>query len=420
MNGENHKLYHEDNLYILGKWFARERHLKGFSTRGLSRASNITASLISDIENQKIRPNMETIRQLYHELDIEFVVDINHLTAVQENIMSLYYAVYDQNLQTIHNFFTALKNQIPSLRYSPIAIDLLIIEAIIPTMISDFEVPSAFHALKHHLSYLSTTQKERYYIALGYQQIAAKDYLNAIDSLHQAISFHREGRGFAVAHELIALIYSKLFDPLKAIEYGSKASKMHAKWSNISRKIETDFIQIKSQLEVNQMHQAQTLISNLSYVIVESNQKQWFELKAFEAFLHYKLGSYTESLDILEHIPKRNFYLDLLQLELNLALSKKEESFKHYQSLIKTYPRDTHPLEHAISVLVYHQENEKPHELTQEAQEYLLNHIQDIEELDVLKKVVECGLNHTLKKTDQSALVKWVKLSQKLIKNGKI
>lgn len=420
MNAENPKIYHEDNLYILGKWFARERHLRGYSMRGLSRASNMTASLISDIENQKIRPNLETIRQLYGELDIDFILDENYLTTMQENILNIYYAIYDQNLDTIDNFFASLKQQIKQLRYSPIAIDVLIIEALVPTLIDDYQVPKAFYALKNHLSYLSTAQKERYFISLGYQQMLKKDYEKALDSFQQAISFHREGRGFAVAHELISRIYSKLFDPFKAIEYGVKASRFHAKWSNIARKIDTDFIQIKSYLELNQTHQAESLIRNLSYLIVESNQRQWFELKSFEVYFYYKLENYEKCLKLIETIPQRNIFLELLHLQVNLNIGRDQESQIIFENLTGQYPQSTHPLEHAMTQLLFYPYEKKITAAIDDACRYLIKHIKHIEEYDAIKDLVTVGLKYAVAKNDDECIEEWVKLSQKLIKFQKI
>ena len=420
MNGEILKLYHEDNLYILGKWFAREKNLKGFSTRGLSRASNITTSLISDIENQKVRPNLETIRQLYKEVGITFISDENHLASIQENILSLYYAVYDQNHEAINTFFVGLQTQISPLKYSPITIDIIIIEALVATLVDNHQVPDAFYALKNHLPYLSVIQKERYFIALGYQQIKEKEYPKALDSLHQAISLHREGRGFAVAHELISVIHSRQFEPLKAIEYSAKASRLHAKWSNIIRKIATDFIQIKSYLEVNQTDQAELLIRNLSYVLVESNQKQWYELKSFEAYLYYKKGLYEKSLSILESIPQRHFYLEILSLQVLINLQKTEEVEALYLSLMNQHPKPTDQLENAIIQMIYHQNKQEPQKALDEASSYLLENIEQLEELDALKDIVEFGMNYSLLKEDLKSLEDWVKLSQKLMKFDKI
>jgi transcriptional regulator with XRE-family HTH domain len=414
MNVESFKPYHEDNLFILGRWFSRERKQRGYSTRGLSRASNITPSLISDIENQKVRPHIETLQQLYAQLNLTFITEMDRLAAIQENILSLYYAIYDQNIETVKTFYTGIKAQSEVLRYSPITIDILIIEGLIPTLLHDQNIPPAFYALKNHLSYLSTVQKERFFISLGYQQFKEAQYDDALDSFKQAISFNREGRGYTASLEMIAAIYSKKFKPLLAIEYASRASKLNAKWSNIIRKIQSDFIQIKGYIETNQFNHAETLIRNLSYVLVESDQRQWYELRAFEAYLAYKKGLHQEAIQKIETIPVRHVYLDLLLLHVYIQ-SESEKAQSQYEHLINIHPSSTHPVLNAIIQLIQHQKTKIPNALMDEAIEVVINNIHQIDEMDGLKEVVAIGAQYAMVKNDINTLEKWFKFSQKLL-----
>lgn len=414
MNAESLKPYHEDNLFILGRWFSRERKQRGYSTRGLSRASNITPSLISDIENQKVRPHIETLQQLYGHLNLSFITETDRLAAIQENILSLYYAIYDQNLDTVKTFYSGIKAQSEVLKYSPITIDILIIEGVIPTLLQDQTIPPAFYALKNHLPYLSTLQKERFFISLGFQQFKEANYDEALDSFMQAISFNREGRGYTVSLEMIAAIHSKQFKPLLAIEYASRASKMNAKWSNIIRKIQSDFIQIKGYIETNQFAQAESLIRNLSYVLVESDQRQWYELKAFEAYLAYKKGLHQEAIQNIEIIPVRHVYLDILLLHAYIQ-TENEKVQTHYETLITKHPSSTYPVLNAIIQLIQHQKTKDSHPLMDQAIEIVLNNIHHIDEYDGLKEMVAIGAHYAIIKNDIKTLEKWFNVNQKLL-----
>ena len=419
MNGENGKFYTDDNLFILGKWFALERKQKDYSIRGLSRAANMTASLISDIENQKIKPNLDTLKQLYQQLDIPFITEPDQLTAVQENIVSLYYAIYDQNEDVIQNLTFGLNAQIESLRYSPVTVDILITEGFVSMLNQDESPPKAFFALENHLDYLSLVQKERYWIALGYHQMRVEAYEEALKSFKKAIECHREGRGYAVSHQSMASIYSRMFNPIKAIEYAAKASRYHAKWSNIIRKIETDFIQIKSYIELNQLEAAEALIKNLSYVLVESDQRQWFELKSLEAYMAFKKDDYERCLKILKKIPVHHFYLKLLSLQSYQKTHQEDLVSTVYQSLTSEYPAAKEPLKYAITQVVYHGIKKDSKE-TDEAYRYILDHINEVEEYDVLKDLVIKGTKAALVNKQLDTLAQWVEISQKLMNFHKI
>lgn len=416
MNGEITKLYHEDNLYILGKWFKKERKRKDYSTRGLSRAANITPSLISDIENQKIRPNLETLKQMYEQLAIPLVTDENHLAMVNENIQSLYQAIYDQNISTFEDLFEGLKVNIKPLSYSLITVDILIMEALIPILIPEYPVPDAFFSLKNHLSYLSVMQKERFFIAMGYQSILKHQYQEAIDYLKQGINLHREKRGFAVSHEWIALCYSRLFNPMKAIEYAKAASKMHARWSNITRKITTDFMQIKSHIELNQLDTAALLMRNLSYVLVDSNQKQWFELKSFEAYLEYRKGNYKETLASLDHIPYHHFYLNILKLNASIKLGDLALAKTYYESITQD---EKDPLKKAVYEGFY-QVSHSPSKKVESIFDFIISHLGEMEELDLIREISAAALQYFMQQGDLHRLKDWLNIQQKLMKFEKI
>jgi len=415
MNGENGKVYVEENLFILGKWFALERKQKGYSIRGLSRAANITASLISDIENQKVKPNLDTLKQLYQQLDITFITETERLKAVQENILSLYYAIYDHNVETIKTLYAGIKSQAQTLRYSPITVDIIILEAFMPSILKGHTVPSAFYALENHFSFLSTTQQERFYLALGYHQFHAKDDLNALASFQKAISYHREGRGSTVAYEMMAKIHSRALKPLDAIELGSKASKAHAKWSNLIRKIDCDFILIKSYLETGQYNRAEALIQNLSYVLVESNQRQWFELKAFEAYLDYKRGHFERAIQKILMIPERNCYLDLVLLNIYVRQDVQVEAEALYERLSKTCTEKKDTLMHAILTLIYHQNTKVQLRIMDQAIHTIIPRLKTIDEFDLVKEVIQMAAHYATINKDLDQLAKWFEISRKIM-----
>jgi len=415
MNGENGKVYAEENLFILGKWFALERKQKGYSIRGLSRAANMTASIISDIENQKVRPNLETLKQLYQQLNITFITDSERLKAVQENILSLYYAIYDHNLETIKTLYAGIKSQAQTLRYSPITVDIIILEAFMPSIFKGHTLSSAFYALEKHLSHLSTTQQERFYLALGYHQFNAKEDLNALASFQKAISYHREGRGATVAYEMMAKIHSRGLKPLDAIEHASKASKAHAKWSNLIRKIDCDVILIKSYVETGQYERAEALIQNLSYVLVESNQRQWYELKALEAYLDYKKGHLNQAIEKILMIPERNCYLDLVLLNIYVNQDQSTEAAALYERLSKTCTAKKDALMHAILTLFYHQNTKVQLKALDQAIHTIIPRLKTIDEFDLVKEVIRMAAQYAFINKDLDHLAMWFEISRKIM-----
>jgi len=331
---ENHSLAHPDNLYIVGAWLSYERALQGYSLRGLARGSNVAASLISAIENQKTKANLETLKYLYEALHHPFITDEDYLKSVQENIQSLYYAVYDQNDAVIPHLYAGLKEHFTKLKYSPITVDLILIEAFMQIHYEDGPVSKAFEALIHHETFLSTPQKQRLYLNLGYLALKGGDVTGAIQAFEKVLVNHRESRAHAVALTMIAQLKLRDFDILGALERANEASKLHAYYSNLFRKVEVDFTLIQCHITLNQLQHAESILQNLSYVLVQSNARYWNELQAFKAYVAYRKGAFHESIQILHKIEERNLLQTILLAQSQVHTSKLDAAKSLYDALL--------------------------------------------------------------------------------------
>lgn len=324
---------HSDNLFILGAWLSYERSRSGYSLRGLARGANVAPSLISAIENQKTKPHLDTLKSLFESMDYAFVLDETYLSSVHENINALYYAIYNQNTDATKNLYDALKPQFEDLKYSPLTIDLILAEAFAHIHIEKKPVSDAFLALKHHLKYLSVVQQQRYYINLGYYALGLNDKASAQAAFENLINCHRESRAHAVGLTLLAQLASEAFHPIQAIEYAEEASKLHARFSNLFRKVEADFLAIKSHIELKRLNSALSIIHNLSYVLVESNQRYWPALQSFKAYLHYRQGLFSKAADILEGLDERDFFQEILLAQSYVYLQEKEAAIQTFKKL---------------------------------------------------------------------------------------
>jgi len=269
MNGSETFEFPEENRYVLGAWFGSEREKRGFSLRGISRSTNITPTLISDIENQKVKSNLDTLITLYKSLDISFITDISHLNAVKDNITAFYHAIYESNPELTKNLIDSLMPQFEILKYSLLSIDLILAKAMMDVEIKGNPPDDEFLSLNQHLSYLNDFQRQKYYLILGQHHLQKNGHKEAKPLYERAIKIPYQKRGYAVAYDALAYIESRCFHPFKAIEYAKTSTKIHGKYSNLFKKINADFILIKSYIELFQFEKAEAIIYNLSFLLVE-------------------------------------------------------------------------------------------------------------------------------------------------------
>lgn len=329
-----------DNLYILGSWLSYERAKQGYSLRGLARGSNITASLISAIENQKTKAHLDTLKILFEAMHHSFVTDEAYLSSIHENIQALYYAVYDQNDIAVKDLYNALKPHFIELKYSALTVDLILAEAFMQIHIEKTNVSDAFLAMGNHLDHLSLVQKQRFYINLGYYHLALNDKRSAEDAFFQVVECHRESRAHAVALTMLARLASQQFSTVQAAEYAHQASIGHARYSNLFRKVEADLIAIQSHIELRQLSKAESILKNLSYVLVESNQRYWPALQSFKAFMHYRKGNYPACIHELEALPERDLLQSVLLAQAYFKHSDVAQAKAIFKSLQAQYPGD--------------------------------------------------------------------------------
>lgn len=403
---------HADNLYILGAWLAYERRKQGYSLRGLARGSNVAASLISAIENQKSKANLDTLKYLFEALHHSFVTDDAYLNSVSENIQALYYAVYEQNDAMISPLYAGIKEHLKTLKYSPITVDLILVEAFMQIHFEKEPVSEAFKALFNHENYLSTVQKQRLYLNQGYIAFHDGEYKEAKGNFERVLKIHRPSRAHAVALTMLAHLRLRDFDALSAMHAAKEASQLHAQYSNLFRKVEVDFTLIQCHITLNQLSYAESIIQNLSYVLVESNRRYWPELQAFKAYVAYRKKEYPLCIQILSTLEEKSVLQTVLLAQSYVHTQDMAKAMDAYKTLKTHFTLAPH--EQALIRMMMTQFEDTP--LSDEDFDQLLKNPKQFVHLHVVQTLIEVLSDYAYHHHDSEALYKLQKLSLKLMK----
>jgi len=409
MNESDAFEFPEENIHVLGAFFGTEREKRGFSLRGISRSTNITPTLISDIENQKVKSNLETLVTLYKSLDISLITDRSHLNAVKDNITAFYHAIYETNKELTQKLTESLIPQFEVLKFSLLSIDLILAKAMMDVEIKKDHPKDDFLSLNKHLSFFNDFQRQKYYLILGQYHLQNNEFKKAKSVYKKAIKIPYQKRGYAVAYDALAYIESRTFHPFKAIEYAETSSKIHGKYSNLFKKIHADFILIKSYIELFQFEKAEALIYNLSFVLVESNQPYYLELQAFKAYLSYIKKDYQQALIDFNGMKELNVFQVFLIIMVYRGLNQEDQAkdvIIHYET---SYQKKQDEM--ALSLITIAKTQFMPDENALSAIDYFINHFEAYHHLQVIKELIGLSEQYLYQNKDLERLHKLHQIS---------
>lgn len=121
--------YHQNVTTQVGAWVARERLARGMTQADLARASNLSASLVAQIEQgRKTRPTKDTLRKLARGLGLRYIdllvgsgeVDPEDLNAPAPPpaglavLISRLERMSEADWRTVGVFLTALESRSPA------------------------------------------------------------------------------------------------------------------------------------------------------------------------------------------------------------------------------------------------------------------------------------------------------------------
>lgn len=406
-------LYLKSNLRMLGKRFKSLRKDKGYSLRGVARSLRLSHALISDIETAKVTPNIETLTMLYEEVDIRLITERETLERFYDNINLLHEAVYRKQHAHVEDIFMRIQAEKEDYLNSVLYIDyLLMLETYASAIKKDF-LGKYLRSIEADYLLLDERQRLVFNLLMGYNHMNTNNIDDALFYFNRNLELYGEKKVYALTLSFLARIYDSRFNVHNALEFGLKASKHHAEFANLSRKIESDLRVVKNLVDANRFDEADVLLENLQITIRPESPgmlaffNQLYFMRAYryfgasmyeasmtalkkippyalpyyhfyEGYLFWCLGKYAEAIksfkkahndkgseetkpllaivsEICVHMINRSFDDPRLEILINQALSLKDDSkdinlYRIIHEFAITYYEETNALEKALSI----------------------------------------------------------------------
>lgn len=288
----------KNNLKILGRIFYQKRREKNYSIRGLSRSVNIAATVISDIENVKIVPNLQTLKILFKAIDVEMFSDEKVMIEISEIMDAFYLAIYYKTTDNIEKHYQAIQSRMDQLFCSPMIVEIMLFkETYLSSHINNRE-RDTLKDFEHWYPNMSKAQKQRYNLIRGVNELFSGRIDEAVYFLKRNLSIVANEKALAISLSYLAEVSSKSYKTYMAIQYGKEASSLHTKYNNVFRKLKTDLIVIKSLIEIGSYEEAEESLKNMHYM--QNNEKERNNIKnkisVLEAYLYYRKEQFSDAL----------------------------------------------------------------------------------------------------------------------------
>ncbi len=317
------------NLKIFGKQFREHRINKGYSLRGIARSLNIAHTIVSDIENGKIYPSADMIKGLFKQVDIDFLIDEKVLRKAQDDIDRFNEAIYFRELEFSEYIYRKYQNHAKKYHNSLLSIEFKLMEILYQIVFEDNYEIENLEKLAHYYPDFTDSQKERFNLLIGHNLHRQGNISGAKKYLTQNLDIHNNAKVSGISASLLAECSKRLFHAYDAIDYGKKASELHAEQANLLRKVEADALVINILIDIQRFQEAQNMMNTLTMTIdpQEENTKSIRRYLHFlQSYLHFRKKDYRKAYDLLsneyESIPSFHFY----QAEILLSLGNVSEA----------------------------------------------------------------------------------------------
>ena len=306
----NEELYSKVNLKILASYFKQLRVEKGYSLRGVADAANLSHVIISDFENGRLYPNLETLVSIFHQLGISFCIDSDRLSHYKQTIEMLNEAIYYQNLDQIKLYSERLLEVDTLLRNSLLFLDYKL--AIISYNISFKKQldPTELLELESSYEHLTEQQKHRFNTIVGAMYYKLENPVKALQYLERNLNLFGNKKAHALTLTYLSRSFLHLFQISNTIHYGKEASALHAHFANFNRKITSDLMVARMLIEVGRYKQAHQIVSSIE---LTTNLEEHFDIlqetRFLKSYILYRKKDFQQALTVLYQFPFKTTYV---------------------------------------------------------------------------------------------------------------
>ncbi len=315
--------YSRESLKILGRLFRNFREQKGYSIRGVARSARLSHTVVSDIENCKIHPNQDTLKELYRTVGITMFFDVEEISSLKHLLAAFNNAVYYTHPDDVDMYYEALKKRTKRLLHSPLRVDFLLAKETYRSFRQQKRQHKVLHDLEEIYEYLTPEQKQMYNLILAVKHFHNSQFVAALKYLNKNLEISEPQNFYAVTISYLARVYDFLFKNHRSLKCALEAAKLHTSLNNTYRKMEIEVVVVKKYVDLGDLEEAENTIRYLKQSLNRTLRfREAFQrvIARMEAYLAFAKGDCEQALQHFktakEDVPRFWFYRAYLNHEL--------------------------------------------------------------------------------------------------------
>lgn len=280
-------IYPKINLKILSQRFRDIRTHNDYSLRGISRSENIAHTVISDIENGKIYPNVETLKSLYARVNIDLLIDEVILASYKELFETIKDSVYYLETDMVINLMKKVHKDATKLTHSLLYVDFILVCSLYDIVVKSKPQSSYLDKLESCYEFLSDRQKIEMNLLKGMINHKRHAFKEAAMYYERNLSLKGHKKALAMTYSHLSHLYKQTYHTYNTIEYGKIASRLHSEEANLYEKLRTDCLIANEMINIGRFTDARHVLNTVSVTVDQKNGK----LEFIHRYLHF-LWSY--------------------------------------------------------------------------------------------------------------------------------
>lgn len=375
------ELYPRRFLKSLGPVFQEYRKESGFSVRDIARSANISHTIVFDIENRKITPNPDTLKDLFETLGVPLYNDAATLWPLKDTLDAFFEVFYTKQEHEMAMYYQSLLKGERILTHSPLRIEFLFAKAINTIMLENKDASTILESLEEIKDCFTDQQSQSLLVLKGMNAYVNGEYNLAFKLFITAEEQITASNLNHLTYYYLAFTSDKLFKKELCLYYARIASDKYSDANNFNRKLQLDLLLAKNMIELGNLTIAEDYLNSIHYAIGNSDgqreDKLW--LLHLQSYLHQIRGNYRKSNEFLEETASDNIYSILLKTFNAYYQNKHEESREHLRRILQFKEKRYEIYRNCAKILLDDLgEKSDPEELNS-AMEYVIDNTSELE-----------------------------------------
>ena len=317
----------KNNLKVLGILIRSERINKGFSLRDLGQLTNISHTLISNIEKGKQVPAPDTLADIFKFLDLEFYANIELSNEFKNKSKEVYDYLFNQEYEEAYNIFKKLEKNEDKYVRSLDVVKYILLKCFYYTLANEQKL-IVEENLTHYekvLEFFNDEQIQMFHFIKGLHNLNEEHYNIATECFYEALALgNKDLDVFINEYNIISLVRQYKF--IDAFRLAQEVIKEFEDRTIYVRAMKTKLQVARILYNIAKNDETEELVEYVNRFAVKFNVVELIEECAMlRAAIQIRLKNFDKAQELISTMPNQQGVTAVL-LKFKIAFLQEDEA----------------------------------------------------------------------------------------------